>query len=77
MTIAITPTTANNTADSRLDVAGTAEMSSGAEAMINSGVGVLSKSVGISLAILSINIILCQAIHHVASILYQSIEQSF
>jgi hypothetical protein len=45
--------------------------------MINSGVGVLSKSVGISLAILSINIILCQAVHLVASILYQSIEQSF
>ena len=73
--IAIAPTTTNTATDSRLVVAGTAEMSSGA--MISSGVGVLSYRVGISLAILSINIILFQAVLHVALILYQSIEQSF
>jgi len=71
------PTKANNAKDSRPVVAGAAEMSSGAGAMISSGVGVFSYRVGISLAILSINIIMFQDVLHVALILYQSIEQSF
>ncbi|MBW1839939.1 MAG: hypothetical protein JRI49_08375 [Deltaproteobacteria bacterium] len=77
MTTAIIPTTANTAMVSRPVVAGAAEMSSGAGAMINSGVGALSITMGRSLAILSINIILFQVVLHVALILYQSIEQSF
>ena len=70
------PTRANNAKDSSPVVAGAADISSGGWEMISSGVGVFSYRVGISLAILSINIIMFQNVLHVALILYQSIEQS-